>query len=553
MKKKYILFFISNIIILIVFLMLILNSSKGFAQTSFFATTGTNAALKESGSTIPFPIASTNQWDAYRWVKFYVNVSLGQNLASGTLELIQVNIDYADASQSFYTSTTTDIYLKSPNGSEYKILDGGTVLYKDVNVRLRDHSQLNRACQKSSPVPYAVGYYRTETSGTFDNFIGEDPDGDWEIRFDNNSTRTRPIITNVELVFGVLTEENILSSTANDACATPQWFCQDSEVIYQNVGHSGDNSVDPPCSSIACTPQNLCAWNNNLDNTSWFAFNATQTTAVVTISGMSGADHQQFIVVGNSSGSNSCSQSDLYTLTGGCPTDAANNYNSLYNNGTYYNMEFNLSGLTVGDTYYLITDGDGGAQSPAYLTVDGASDCTVLPIELIDFNGTNNNGINELYWSTASEINNNYFTIERSMDARNWETIKFIDGAGNSNTTLIYSYYDDSYYYETSYYRLKQTDYDGKYTYSKTISISSDNKNNINIFPNPAKDFITITGTTENVLMDIYSSDGIKIKSIKAGDNSTSINVNNFPNGIYILTFINNNGEMSSHKFHVIK
>ena len=143
--------------------------------------------------------------------------------------------------------------------------------------------------------------------------------------------------------------------------------------------------------------------------------------------------------------------------------------------------------------------------------------------------------------------------MERSVDAKNWETIKFIDGAGNSNTMLSYSYYDDSYYYETNYYRLKQTDYDGKYTYSKTISISSDNKNDINMFPNPAKDYITITGTTKNALMDIYSSDGVKIKSIKAGGNSTSINVNDFHNGIYILTIINNSGEMSSHKFHVIK
>ena len=516
---------------LIIFVFSINNT---FSQT-FSATTGANAALKESGATITFPIATTNQWDAYRWVKVYVNVSGLGNLTAGTLELVQVNLDYGDASQSFYTSTTTDIFIKSPNGAEYKILDGGSVNYKDVNTKLRDNSQLNRPCLKSAPKPYSVGYYRTYTAGMFDNFLGEDPNGDWEIRFDNNSTRTRPKITNVELVFGHLTEVDILSSTDNDACATPQEFCEEAEIVYQNVGHTGDGSADPPPSG-----SNPCNWNNNLDNTSWFSFKATQSTAVITISGMSGVDHQQFIVVGNSSGGNSCNQSDLYTVTGGCPTDVVNNYNSLYSNGTYYNMNFNLSGLTVGDTYYLVSDGDGGAQSPAYLTVSGCSECgNVLPIELSYFSGKSTNSGNKLSWQTASEINNDYFTIERSLDARNWGEIGMIYGAGNSNTIENYQFIDDNLKNTIYYYRLKQTDYDGSYTYSKIISINTNQKQSeINFSPNPVKDYLIVElGKYVNQYKTIRIIDiiGETVKLIEATNSSTRINLSELPKGIYYL------------------
>jgi len=499
----------------VLLILIILISVKVFTQT--FSATG-------------LPIAE-NGWAAYGNISFNVPVTLGQNLTSGTIELLQVNLNYGDASQSFYTSTSTDVYLKSPNGSEYKILDGGSVNYKDVNVKLRDNSQLNKPCTKASPQPYAVGYYRTETANIFDNFLSENPDGNWIVRFHNNSSRTRPKITSIELVFGVLSEINILGTTDNDACATPQAFCEEAEIIYENVGHAGDVSADPPP-----TASNPCDWNNNLDNTSWFSFEATQTTAVVTISGTSGTDHQQYIVVGNSSSSNSCSAADLYTVAGGCPTDAVNNYNSLYSNGTYYNMNFNLSGLTIGETYYLITDGDGGAQSAAYLTVSGSTACNnVLPIKLKEFSGKNINTENILKWVTSSEINNDFFTIERSSDGYYWEIIDVIEGAGNSNINLNYSYRDknidaDKIYY----YRLKQTDFDNKYTYSKVISITANNniENSFNIYPNPSDNGIFNINSDESLIVEIYNSNGSIIYN---GTSNYVIDISKFGKGIYLL------------------
>ncbi|MDD5571939.1 MAG: T9SS type A sorting domain-containing protein, partial [Bacteroidales bacterium] len=94
-----------------------------------------------------------------------------------------------------------------------------------------------------------------------------------------------------------------------------------------------------------------------------------------------------------------------------------------------------------------------------------------LPIELLSFQGVYENKKVNLYWSTAAEINNDYFTIERSVDSKNFEIITTVKGAGNSNRILKYSAIDESPPLGIVYYRLKQTDFDGTYKYSDVISV----------------------------------------------------------------------------------
>ncbi|MDD5571345.1 MAG: T9SS type A sorting domain-containing protein, partial [Bacteroidales bacterium] len=97
-----------------------------------------------------------------------------------------------------------------------------------------------------------------------------------------------------------------------------------------------------------------------------------------------------------------------------------------------------------------------------------------LPIELLSFNGVYENKKVPLYWSTAAEINNDYFTIERSTDGEKFEIITNVKGAGNSNTILKYSVVDNNPPQGIVYYRLKQTDFDGAYKYSDIISVKVD-------------------------------------------------------------------------------
>ena len=94
-----------------------------------------------------------------------------------------------------------------------------------------------------------------------------------------------------------------------------------------------------------------------------------------------------------------------------------------------------------------------------------------LPIELLHFTAEIAEKFVKLNWATASEINNDFFTLERSTDMRNIEVIGHTPGAGNSNTVLRYSYTDHDPHPGISYYRLKQTDYDGSYEYSDWIAV----------------------------------------------------------------------------------
>ena len=97
---------------------------------------------------------------------------------------------------------------------------------------------------------------------------------------------------------------------------------------------------------------------------------------------------------------------------------------------------------------------------------------TALPIELVSFSAkyTGNNNVN-LKWSTAAEINNDYFMVERSVDGIQFSPIIKVNGAGNSTRTLNYSTSDKYCLDGLSFYRLKQVDYDGKYSYSDIVSV----------------------------------------------------------------------------------
>jgi hypothetical protein len=98
---------------------------------------------------------------------------------------------------------------------------------------------------------------------------------------------------------------------------------------------------------------------------------------------------------------------------------------------------------------------------------------TILPIELVEFSANKIDESVEITWVTMSENDNDYFTVERSGDAALWETIYVMGGHGFSSTPYYYSIFDSSPLVGLSYYRLKQTDKNEKYTYSKIISIDN--------------------------------------------------------------------------------
>ncbi|HXH18412.1 MAG TPA: T9SS type A sorting domain-containing protein [Chitinophagales bacterium] len=108
-----------------------------------------------------------------------------------------------------------------------------------------------------------------------------------------------------------------------------------------------------------------------------------------------------------------------------------------------------------------------------------------LPIELLSFKADVAGKTVELNWITATETNNDFFTLERSQDAIIFETLDVIRAAGNSSDSNHYHAVDREPFPGISYYRLKQTDYDGSFSYSHTVSVNIIPREFITVFPNP--------------------------------------------------------------------
>lgn len=117
-----------------------------------------------------------------------------------------------------------------------------------------------------------------------------------------------------------------------------------------------------------------------------------------------------------------------------------------------------------------------------------SSSVNPLPVELLDFKAKLNSVKQvDVRWSTATEINNDYFTVQRSQDGVNFESLGDVDAVGDSRSKEYYSYTDANPYEGISYYRLKQTDNDKSYYYSAIVSVDQVSGGDWEIYPNPSE------------------------------------------------------------------
>jgi hypothetical protein len=168
--------------------------------------------------------------------------------------------------------------------------------------------------------------------------------------------------------------------------------------------------------------------------------------------------------------------------------------------------------------------------------------CIPLPVSLVAFEGKYVQEQTILSWTTASEENNHYFTIERSLDAQQWEAIGRVDGNNNSRTLLHYTYTDTDVWYTDAryaYYRLKQTDYDGEVHYHPAIQIQAgnDRQTEYRIAPSPVEDRLLIS-TAQSVYpvsAVLYTTDGREILQATLSGIGEEIPVYHLAPGVYTL------------------
>jgi hypothetical protein len=164
-----------------------------------------------------------------------------------------------------------------------------------------------------------------------------------------------------------------------------------------------------------------------------------------------------------------------------------------------------------------------------------------LPVNLLSFKGYYEDQKVPLKWTTASEQNNRYFDIERSIDALNFEKIGTRKGIGSTSTQQDYTFVDYNLPTQNRfYYRLKQVDFDGKYVYSDVISIvKKEIPPSVKVFPNPAFNEIELLGIAENTNLEIYNQTGQLVKSVQSLNPAQKVPISDLPQGLYFIKMTN--------------
>ena len=165
----------------------------------------------------------------------------------------------------------------------------------------------------------------------------------------------------------------------------------------------------------------------------------------------------------------------------------------------------------------------------------------ILPVDLISFTAFCEGPNKLLQWSTASEVNNNYFTVERSADASHWQAIKIVPGAGNATTIQNYSLSDLSQLDQTeySYYRLKQTDFDGQFKYSPIVSAANcvtENGAALLVYPNPTNGKLSLSFNSEAdqvTSIEVFNILGEKVDGSMGFQSGFDLTAK--PSGIYFV------------------
>ncbi|UII22739.1 T9SS type A sorting domain-containing protein [Fulvivirga ligni] len=175
--------------------------------------------------------------------------------------------------------------------------------------------------------------------------------------------------------------------------------------------------------------------------------------------------------------------------------------------------------------------------------------CT-LPVELTSFDVDGKDDYNELHWSTASELNNDGFEVQRSKDGKSFETIAWVAGHGTTNDEKLYSFVDYEPLKGNNYYRLKQIDFDGQYEYSPVKFLYRDFPLRLNIYPNPAKDYVIVKGLGDD--FSAYLNNIATQAKFTLPQNGNTLHVADVPAGVYVMS-ITTGGLTHEEKIIIIK
>ncbi len=213
-----------------------------------------------------------------------------------------------------------------------------------------------------------------------------------------------------------------------------------------------------------------------------------------------------------------------------------------------------VTGLNQGQTYHYAIFEYNGSTAPVYNTANAAIGSAIasipLPVTLVYFQAEASSNDALLKWATATELNNAYFTIERSTNGVQYSAVGQVAGNGNSSHEITYTFTDVNIPAGSVYYRLKQTDIDGRFTYSGVQRVNRQSADKeLKIYPNPARDRFTITlpaGITTGTAT-IFDVKGTAVKRLSV-NNGQYIYTEGLAKGTYYVR-VETRSQLFSAKF----
>lgn len=321
--------------------------------------------------------------------------------------------------------------------------------------------------------------------------------------------------------------------------STTEDYCPYAATLTQGPGSWTSTTYDYYTADL---PGNVnSVFCGSIENNSWYQFTALSTTEVFNITNVSACANGWGVQM---------QVYDVTTNASGCCTNFASMSN-CYNPGTTTLGTVTATGLTIGNTYILMVDGNAG-DNCAFTISGWTATGIILPVELMDFGGISREIENIIHWKTATEQNNDYFEIQRSYDGLSYENIGTRKGKGTTTEVQNYVFNDGDVRNGVVYYRLKQYDFDGKSQTSETISLNRQylSKGISSIYPNPAEQNVTVELSTANlhgkIILRLMSMEG-KVLRIDEINNYSDVllhklNIAGLTEGMYILQLSDENG-----------
>ncbi|MCW5914666.1 MAG: BspA family leucine-rich repeat surface protein [Chitinophagaceae bacterium] len=206
----------------------------------------------------------------------------------------------------------------------------------------------------------------------------------------------------------------------------------------------------------------------------------------------------------------------------------------------------NANGLSYSSLQTIVDDRDKLINDFGWtINGDALGACSVvLPVRLISFDVQTDNAGVRLIWSSANEENFRGYAVERSKDASGWSEIDFINAKNGSQQRADYAVVDNQPFSGNNYYRLRLVDKDGTYSYSEIKKVTYTGSASINLYPNPAKSRVSVSGLSGKSLLKLVDGNGKVLQTMNVQAPVVSINVSGLQRGVYSLVIVRDNGQV---------